>query len=83
MTPTTPKTKPILFLVIHKQPRDRILIKINGRGCESNVGRVGGQQLLNLGKGCHTFDNMVHELGHSLGLLHTMKTRSGGFHNWD
>ncbi|EPB68381.1 astacin [Ancylostoma ceylanicum] len=51
---------------------DKIRIKTNERGCASNVGRVGGEQLMYLGKGCETFDNMVHELGHSLGLLHMM-----------
>ncbi|KAL6725930.1 hypothetical protein Aduo_007951 [Ancylostoma duodenale] len=51
---------------------DRILIKTNEKGCESNVDRVGRGQLLYLGQGCHTFDNIVHELGHSLGLLPIM-----------
>nr|AJD25293.1 astacin-like protein [Plectreurys tristis] len=39
-------------------------------GCASHLGRTGGRQILNLGKGCRDFGTIVHELLHSLGLIH-------------
>ncbi|KIH66570.1 astacin [Ancylostoma duodenale] len=51
---------------------DRVRIITNANGCESRVGKNGGEQPLYLGNGCDTFDNVAHELGHTLGLLHTM-----------
>ncbi|EYB86782.1 hypothetical protein Y032_0273g982 [Ancylostoma ceylanicum] len=43
--------------------------------CASDVGRVGEWQNLYLGKSCQDFGGMAHELGHALGLLHTMSRR--------
>jgi hypothetical protein len=40
-----------------------------GSGCSSSVGRVGGQQFINLASGCST-GNTIHEIGHALGLFH-------------
>ncbi|HEX3764139.1 MAG TPA: M12 family metallopeptidase [Kofleriaceae bacterium] len=40
-----------------------------GSGCSSSVGRVGGQQFINLGTGCST-GSTIHEIGHTLGLWH-------------
>lgn len=37
--------------------------------CTSSVGRVGGQQRVNLADGCST-GNTIHEIGHALGLWH-------------
>ncbi|RCN47491.1 astacin [Ancylostoma caninum] len=51
---------------------DRVRISTKRNGCESQVGKIGGEQFLYLGRGCDTFDNVAHELGHTLGLLHTM-----------
>ncbi|KAK6035410.1 astacin [Cooperia oncophora] len=41
-------------------------------GCWSYVGRVGGEQPLSLGDGCDQVGIATHELGHALGLFHTM-----------
>lgn len=38
-------------------------------GCSSSVGRVGGQQFVNLADGCTT-GNTIHEIGHALGMWH-------------
>ena len=40
-----------------------------GTGCSSNVGKVGGQQYINLATGCST-GNTIHEIGHAIGLWH-------------
>ncbi|KAK4297101.1 hypothetical protein Pmani_030450, partial [Petrolisthes manimaculis] len=43
--------------------RDYIHI-LRGRGCSSNVGRAGGQQVVSLGTGCVHKGVVVHELMH-------------------
>ncbi|EYB86775.1 hypothetical protein Y032_0273g978 [Ancylostoma ceylanicum] len=40
--------------------------------CASDVGKVGGWQYLYLGRYCEGFGGIAHELGHALGLVHTM-----------
>lgn len=48
---------------------DFLLIKRDQRGCASMVGRQGGVQELILGDFCTT-GNIIHELGHTVGLWH-------------
>lgn len=40
-----------------------------GSGCSAFVGRKGGQQFVTLGSGCTT-GNVIHEIGHVVGLWH-------------
>ncbi|KAK5980945.1 Zinc metalloproteinase [Trichostrongylus colubriformis] len=48
------------------------IVLIKEEGCWSYVGRVGGEQPLSLGDGCDQAGIAAHELGHALGLFHTM-----------
>jgi hypothetical protein len=48
---------------------DFLFIKRDQRGCASMVGRQGGMQELILGDFC-TVGNIIHELGHTVGLWH-------------
>lgn len=38
-------------------------------GCYSNLGMIGGRQVIGLGSGCTT-GNTIHEIGHALGFFH-------------
>ncbi|CAD6199324.1 unnamed protein product [Caenorhabditis auriculariae] len=67
----------------HKYISDRTCVKfvqdatqanrvkvINGAGCLSSVGMVGGEQTLSLGAGCEQVGIAAHEFSHTLGAFH-------------
>ncbi|MGQ8874742.1 M12 family metallopeptidase [Paenibacillus sp. TSA_86.1] len=43
---------------------------VMGNGCSSYVGMQGGKQRIMLAKGWYHIGNIIHEIGHALGLLH-------------
>ncbi|KAE9416757.1 hypothetical protein Angca_010290, partial [Angiostrongylus cantonensis] len=53
-----------------KNAQDKIIVVKEGE-CWSDIGRFGGDQFLSLDNGCEE-RCAVHEIGHALGLLHTM-----------
>lgn len=55
--------------------QDYILISGQERGCFSNLGKLGGEQIINFfphppNVGCFRVISMVHEMFHSLGFVH-------------
>ncbi|KAF1752573.1 hypothetical protein GCK72_019128 [Caenorhabditis remanei] len=56
--------------VLNSTATNRVKI-INGVGCYSNVGMLGGEQTLSLGSGCELVGTAAHELSHTLGVFHS------------
>jgi len=50
--------------------KNYVLMDDEKKGCFSYVGRIGGKQLLNLGKGCTTERITDHEMMHAMGFFH-------------
>lgn len=44
---------------------------IKGNGCNSAVGRIGGEQIMSIGNGCLQMQPIIHEAVHVLGFDHT------------
>ncbi|XP_046635683.1 hatching enzyme 1.2-like [Daphnia pulicaria] len=49
---------------------DYIIIKTTGSGCNSNIGRTGGSQVVSLDQGCVHVSLIIHELMHAAGFFH-------------
>lgn len=60
-------TTPIRF-VQRTTERGFVLFR-GGSGCSSNIGRIGVQQYVTLGTEC-SLGNIIHEIGHTVGLWH-------------
>lgn len=54
----------------HTNQKDYVYVTKNKKGCYSYLGRVGGKQVLNLGKGCWSTRIILHEIGHAMGMIH-------------
>ncbi|PIO65998.1 astacin [Teladorsagia circumcincta] len=52
--------------------KNRIKV-ITGSGCQSHVGKNGGEQTMMLGSGCAYTHMAAHEIGHALGFMHTIQ----------
>ena len=51
----------------------------NGGSCNSNVGRIGGPQTINLPDSCSQ-GSIIHEIGHTVGFWHTQSRQDRGAH---
>ncbi|KAK5979631.1 Metalloendopeptidase [Trichostrongylus colubriformis] len=58
-------------ILLTKCANDSIVV-FEEDGCWSVIGRAGGKQPLSLGNGCDEVGTALHEIGHALGLYHTM-----------
>ncbi|KAI1290325.1 Astacin-like metalloprotease toxin 1 [Halotydeus destructor] len=61
--------KTCVRFVKHSNEKDFLTIQ-SGQGCSAHVGRLGGEQMMTLGRGCENVGIMVHELMHVIGFYH-------------
>nr|QNH72394.1 toxin candidate TRINITY_DN32249_c4_g5_i3 [Pachycerianthus borealis] len=59
-----------LKIIPRTNERDYIRIVKPQSGCNSMVGSIGGEQILNMGPGCQYKGLAIHELGHAIGFYH-------------
>ncbi|XP_065663209.1 zinc metalloproteinase nas-4 [Hydra vulgaris] len=50
--------------------RDYVTFRSLTNGCSSSVGKQGGEQFINLGIGCRKFGTVMHEMMHTIGIIH-------------
>src|ERR1700677_300847 len=61
-------TKTSIQFILHSTEPDYVYFTV-GTGCDSALGHQGGQQLIHLAAGC-AVPQVIHEIGHTVGLLH-------------
>ncbi|KAK5985565.1 Zinc metalloproteinase [Trichostrongylus colubriformis] len=66
------QTTCIDFIEDTENKQKDVVVVIQEDGCWSFVGKVGDEQPLSLGEGCDVVGTAMHEIGHTLGLFHTM-----------
>lgn len=59
-----------LRFVKRTNERDYIRVMKPASGCNSMVGAIGGEQILNMGNGCQYVGLVLHEFGHAIGYFH-------------
>uniref|UniRef100_A0A1I7X2W7 Metalloendopeptidase n=1 Tax=Heterorhabditis bacteriophora TaxID=37862 RepID=A0A1I7X2W7_HETBA len=62
-------SKCCLYYLVNKKSWDGLKY-FRGSGCWSNVGKIGGRQLVSIGYGCDALGIVAHETLHALGLWH-------------
>jgi len=60
----------IRFVPREDTDTDYVIFKSEPHKCSSSVGRIGGSQAITLGRGCSRLGTVVHEMMHSLDIIH-------------
>ncbi|BFZ00241.1 hypothetical protein BsWGS_03280 [Bradybaena similaris] len=63
------KTTCITFRPATREDADVVVFR-DGRRCSTNIGHIGGEQIVTLAKNCRSRRILIHELGHVIGLIH-------------
>jgi hypothetical protein len=61
---------PNIVFVGGMRHENRVIFTNEGTGCWSYIGAIGGTQTINLGSGCEYKGIVVHEILHSMGMVH-------------
>ncbi|CAG5117825.1 unnamed protein product, partial [Candidula unifasciata] len=63
------KTTCITFRPANRDDTDVVVFR-DGRRCSTNIGHIGGEQIVTLARNCRSKRILIHELGHVIGLIH-------------